>query len=316
MLQLRSHPEPAGLRRPDLPAMRRFLDSPRLRSSDGRVLSWLGGAEPGYAYDEATALLARHRRWSGRRGGLEGAAAKNEATLGEVLRRRLEVGWLARGGVDFVFDTGLALPWAPDPEALAAQLGRSLRQGIASRPEEPGRWSHVVGPHHLKVLPELLAAGEPVDDLVDAIVARSWTGSRFRIEPHGGATYVHAHCYALEGLVVLGARPDVVEAGLAWLRELQGTDGGLPAWVGRPDPRRPSDAVAQAVRLWSAVDPVAFAGPIARGLGWLAAAQETDGGIRYASTHPERNTWTTIFACQAAQWAVLPPGPGERLDLV
>ena len=286
--------------------MRRFLASPRLRAPDGRVLSWLGGARPGYAYDEATALLARSRAWRG----------PPDPGLAAVLRRRLKHGWLARHGHSFVFDTGLALRWAPDPRELAADLACALRRGIASRPAEAGRWSHAVGPHHLKVLPDLRAAGEPIDDLVDAIVSASWTGRRFRIDPRTGATYVHAHCYALEGLLVLGGRPDIVEAGLRWLADLQGLDGGLPAWVGRLDPRRPSDAVAQAIRLWSAVDAIAFAGPIARGLGWLAAVQAPDGGIRYAPSHAERNTWATLFACQAAEWSLVPPGPRELLDLV
>ncbi len=291
---------------PDRLALRRFLDGDGLRARDGRVLSWLDGARPGYAYDEATALLARERRARGLPDGL----------IESVLRRRLEGGWLARRGTAYVFDTGLALRWAKEPGALAAELGAALRAGVASRPRRAGRWSHSVGAHHLKVLPELRRAGESVDDLVDSIVDSAWTGRRFGIDPATGATYLHAHCYGLEGLLVLGQRPDVVRAGLHWLVEQQAGDGSLPSWFGRSDPRRPADVVAQAVRLWAAVDSVAFAGPIARGLGCLAAAQAPDGGIRYAPTHPERNTWATIFTAQAVDWARVPPGPRERLDLV
>jgi hypothetical protein len=276
------------------------LVSPALRAADGRVRSWIG--EGSYAYDEATALLARYRVWAGL-----GDAAP-------ALVRRLDRGWLSRRGVEYAFDTGLGVRWGGP--GLAAELIASLRDGDARKPASSANWSDRVGPHHLKILPELRRCGVSVDDVAESIVARAWTGQRFVIDAPSGATYLHAHCYALEGLVGLGGWGDVVLSGLDWLAQEQAQDGSLPAWVGRSDPRRPSDTVAQSVRLWSAVDSVRFAGSIARGLDWLASMQAPDGGIRYAPTHPERNTWATIFAAQAVEWARVPPEPSALLDLV
>lgn len=283
----------------DAARLRGFLDSPALRAADGRVLSWLNASHPGYAYEEATALLARLKRSLGEPDGeLEG-----------LLRRTLDRRWLGRDGVRYAFDTGLALPFAADPHALAAELAEQLEAGAVCSPvSHPQRWSQRLGPHLLKIAPELARAGqsEAAARLVERVLRTCWTGSRFAVHP-GGPTYVHGHCYALEGLVGLGLRPDVVRAGVDWLARQQRADGSLPAWVAGGELRWPADAVAQAVRLWSAVDRRAYDLPIRRALALLVRRQALDGGIAYGAERADRNAWTSMFALQAARWAERPP---------
>lgn len=265
--------------------------------------SWLGGKRDGFPYDEATALVARLRRWEGPGdGGLEG-----------VLRSRLGGGWLGRKGVGYVFDTALAMPWAPRPIALSTELIEALEAGIGSKPGEPERWSQRVGAHHLKVLPDLKEGGD-VQALAKKLIDEYWTGERFRTE--GDATYLHAHCYALEGLIGLDGFDDILLAGLDWLASVQDEDGSMPSWTNRPDEPRPNDTVAQAVRLWAAVDQERFGTAIAYGLDRLATQQAPDGGIRYSPKHRERNVWVTVFALQAAEWAREAPDAEQLANLV
>ncbi len=268
-------------------------------AADGRVLSWLNPSHPGYAYDEATALLARTMRSLG----------QPSAELEDLLRRLLNQRWLGRDGIRYVFDTGLALPFAERPTVLAAELAALLETGAVCEPApDPRRWSQGLGPHLLKIAPELARAGqtEAAARLVERVVRTCWTGSSFAVRP-GGPTYLHCHCYALEGLLGLGVRSDLVEAGVAWLARQQRADGSLPAWFGGGELRWPADAVAQSVRLWSVVDREAYRLPIRRALGLLARRQGLDGGISYGSDRADRNAWTSMFALQAVRWAGQPP---------
>ena len=79
----------------------------------------------------------------------------------------------------------------------------------------------------------------------------------------------------------------------------------MPAWADRDRGFGPAraDATAQAVRWWAWIDRRRFAAPIARGLGWLARAFAPRGGVRYGEDRDHANTWATMFAIQAAEFA-------------
>ena len=172
-----------------------------------------------------------------------------------------------------------------------------------------------MGPHLIKAAWLLAGAGqtEIANTIADDVVAQCWDNGRFRIHKASAWSYTHNHCYGLEGLVGLGRHPDVVDAGLEWLAGLQETDGSLPAWsVGPLEVRRPADVIAQAVRLWAAVDAQKFAQPIQRGLSRLAALQDpVSGGIEYVLGSGDRNSWVAVFTLQAAMWANSPPTADE-----
>jgi uncharacterized protein YfaS (alpha-2-macroglobulin family) len=152
-----------------------------------------------------------------------------------------------------------------------------------------------------------VSADALVEQLLESLLPL-WRGGRFVIYARSDESYLHAACYALEGLLAL---PEVegtsehLQAGAEWLASLQRSDGAMPAWHDGVRARGPwpTDVVAQSVRLWAAVDADGFAPEIARGLDRLAAMQTAGGGLRYFEGTDDINTWVTIFAVQAVTWA-------------
>ncbi len=299
----------------------------------GAVLSWVNPAHPGYTYPEAAGLVL----------GLLAQEPGSPPGLRRRLADRLTAevgptGALGRAGVDYLFDAGIVLHGLllhveaggalGDPDALA-RLGEGVLAGIEGRtprvPAAPGsdHWSDTWGCHLIKLalpLQRLAAGGErraaaAAGRLVDELLGL-WRGDRFVVHAGSERTYVHAGCYALEGLWGLGggweatARP-ILRAGAAWLASIQAEDGSLPAWHdgARGSGARPSDVVAQALRIWTMVDLAEgtgrFAAARARALGCLAARQHASGGIRYVEGEADVNSWCTAFAAQALAWAEL-----------
>ncbi len=173
---------------------------------------------------------------------------------------------------------------------------------------------------------ELLSPGEGF--LPAAVQVCDWTTSlqlpdgRIRQCASSEETFLHAHCYATEGLLAtaqVSPHPhlrDAAEAGLSWLEGVQRRDGAIPAW--RPGWRRPtmsaSDATAQAVRLWLASDDAPALMPrVRRAVRHLLRVQtrsgprETVGSFCAASyglwpalhRTPVFPAWTTMFAVHA-----------------
>lgn len=299
-------------------ALRRWLLGRDLIAPDGRVYAWINPESPGEPYDEATALLARLYGWMGR----FDLQHRLGAVLDELVGRQ---GWLGRDGIDYVFDTALALTSLRTPTPATARVVARLLAGRACEPvTREGWWSQMYGAHHIKcAIPlALLGRRKIAEAVADGLVADCFDGERFRIHAASARTYVHSHCYALEGLLVLGTHPEVLRAGADWMVSIQEPDGALPAWslnVVVPGPRFPSDIVAQAVRIWAALDRDAYARPIERGLSRLAALQDRGtGGIAYAAAEgsADLNSWVGAFALQAARWAAEPPDPSELEWLV
>ena len=294
---------------PDETALRGWICAPAMRSADGRVLSWLNDENPGYPYDEA-----RLHEWMGH----TDRAAELRAVVDARVRRW---GLLGRDAIGFVFDTALALPLLSEPEPVASRLADMLgTHRVVDRVTRPGWWSQSYGAHQIKALSMLAGFGRRAlaEELAHQLTALCFDGRRFHIHPDSGATYVHSHCYALEGLIRLSLHPGPVGAGADWLAEIQLPDGALPAWAGehQQEQRNPADVVAQAVRIWAVQDASRYAENIRLGLARLAALQAPSGGIAYTAGSADLNSWVAVFTLQALRWAEFPPSALEREQLI
>lgn len=287
---------------------------------DGRVLAWQSPARPGFAYPEAGGLLLR--LWSE-----DDVDAPQADAVAAWLAGLVDADDVGKDGARYTFDLAIVLAGlvahrrGPDAVVIAGlqRLGARITAGLAREPADDARWSGRFGPHLRKAAVALVAARELVDP---AWARRMAAGLRERTgggpvvpwspTPGADATYVHAAAYALEGELLLDGlgqpwRPGDRDEAMAWLVHVQRDDGGMPAWWsperGGFGPGR-SDATAQAVRLWSAIDRRRHAGAIDRALAWLAAHTDDDGAVRYASDCRDRNAWATVFACQAHAMAM------------
>jgi hypothetical protein len=280
-------------------AMLRFLVG--LVGPDGAVPSWVNPRHPGFAYPEAAAIVLRLLTLQG------------DPPRAVIDRLATFVATQPAGklGHVYTFDRGVvlaALASTGRPVGDAPfQLAAAIEAGIAVEPAAPPRWSTVIGPHLLKlVVAARVIGGAGERALLHALAPLRPTlvdGGRIPTPPRVD-TYVHAHCYATEGLLALGELTDARRAA-AWLAEIQTRDGGLPhthdGRIGTGP--HPADATAQAVRLWCCIDRTHFAPAIERGLAFLGRLAHPCGGLRYSDASDDLNTWATAFAVQALEFA-------------
>lgn len=315
--------------RPHRATLVQWLGSDAVVDGEGRVWSWHNPEHPGYAYPEAgglwLSLMAREPE-------------VDEARLDRVaawLRACEQGGGIGRDGREYLFDHGMVvagrLAWAErrgtevegERESIATMLA-CLRNNRATSPAGPEtRWSERFGPHLLKLaLPlahwvELGADAGAVQALVRLAEGLRPASDDGRVPSLGldGPTYLHACCYAAEGLWRLSeaplpralraeARAQAERTG-AWLASVQRSDGGLPPWHDGTHGwgPAPADVAAQAVRLWSGLDRERYRGSVERSLGFLATITEPCGGVRYHEDSRDLNTWATLFTVQALDFA-------------
>lgn len=317
--------QPAFIAPLDRDAQLRWLCSEAVVAGDGRVWSWHNPAHPGYAYPEAGGLwLAAMSRWPSPETERMRSVA---AWLDRCMRAPVGVG---RDRRCYAFDLGMVLAgqlafgrlYGLDLSLLRpalASLLAMLAKGEAVRPAEPSdRWSERFGPHLLKLALPLAAATALDEAGVNAALhrlasdlPRPTASGRVCTDPNSGATYLHAHCYAAEGLWRLaevlptaGERADAhadATAAAHWLASVQRADGGLPAWHDGTSGwgPAPADVAAQAVRLWAGLGREHYGPAIDRALAFLARLACPRGGVRYSEHSEDRNTWATIFTVQA-----------------
>jgi prenyltransferase beta subunit len=147
------------------------------------------------------------------------------------------------------------------------------------------------------------------------------TDGAFWSRPNRRGVVTHAHCYACEGLLYAGhalGEPGYTAAagrGIQWLADVQGSDGAWlathkTAWSLRGTlesirRRRPSDAAAQAARLFSLTAP-RYEQNRRSALQFLMGCQKSNGAFSYQRTtfgHTrELYTWCAQFAIQALAW--------------
>jgi hypothetical protein len=306
-------------------ALRDWLISPDVIRPNGDVLSWASQTHPGYAYPEVAGLLLSLLT----NDGADRLRLRRCIALAAVARIH-EDGGVGRGGRSYVFDTAMLLRGLVDhlrsgggvpDESVLAHLFRFVAEGVvARRPVTPGdasgHWSASFTPHLLKVLLAVQAWRQWRGDRGAAKVATRLRrelaplrhDGRFAATDGNGWSYVHACCYAVEGLLFSGTlRAPFAEAVAAaeLLSRAQRADGSLPAWLEGTEGRGPSrtDATAQAVRLWCRLDPVRWEASIDYGLRFLGRMQHPCGGILYEERSADVNTWATIFTLQALRWA-------------
>jgi hypothetical protein len=310
----------APITRPDPVSLHlRWLLSGPVRLPNGLIAAWVEGGQPSHAYQEATGYLLTLLCFSFERTGAPGlreAARRTAAALGESVRDGA-----GRDGAVYLFDTAVCLrglnafstTFGDEPEAeraaivvasLADIATEMIQRREARRGGEPGaRWSDRFFAHLIKAVQQVHAAApDRIDRETAAALARElWDGpSRdefFRL-PGEDTAYLHAHAYALEGLLGLG---ESITDPLRRLAAAQRFDGAMPRDL--PGDGAPAvDATAQAVRLWQCVDAAEFAEPITRGLAFLETMAAPGGGFYYAPDVAHVNAWTTMFAVQALTW--------------
>jgi hypothetical protein len=208
-------------------------------------------------------------------------------------------------------------------------------------PVPPDRWSTRPGPYQAKVAIGLLrlaratceaALADAARELCLAALRHQQPDGRFVTDTIVGDTYLHPHCYAVEGLAACAAAlgdarlADAARRGAHWTRSILGPDGGLPcAFDGSaPADEQRSDSTAQALRLLLLLD---GPGPVTdRLLERLLAFQDAGpgparrGGFRYSSSadgpFAGLTTHGTMFAVQALMLAERGTGGFDWLDLV
>ncbi|MCA9650493.1 MAG: hypothetical protein KC501_11330, partial [Myxococcales bacterium] len=216
--------QPAAIAPLDRAALRRWLLGPQVLSDDGRVWSWHNPEHPGYAYPEAgglwLALLAREPE-------LDDAPLRRVAAWLEACEAR---GPLGRDGRGYLFDRGMVVAGRLALLARGHGSPHRLRPAVlgllddlgASRAATPAapdqRWSERFGPHLLKLaLPlgawlehaspaEHARTHERLRELLHRLPVPDPEG-RVPTGAEGKPTYLHAHCYAAEGLWALSAAP-------------------------------------------------------------------------------------------------------------
>jgi hypothetical protein len=317
-----------------------WLASPDLQGSDGHCLSWWNPRHEGYPYPEISGLLlhlladldvAPDRRRQ--------LAAALAADLGAGLGSR-------RDGQPYTFDTAMAVsgllaqgnPGGQARTAAQVLVDAVQKRNPAAGGSHPGPptadtpWSMSFGAHQAKVCGALLMAreafgvidglDEAVEVCAEAALALQDGDGRFRIHASSDVTYLHSHCYALEGLMmreVAAGQGDpswsgVVVEGARWLALVQQPDGSLRAWHDGSVASGPArtDATAQALRIWNLVDPDEFAEPAGRAVRRQVVAPR---GVRYEPGSDDLSSWATIFAVQALSWHES-PGTGSAREIV
>jgi hypothetical protein len=314
-----------------VPATRQldWLVSPSVVDLDGRVMSWSNPLHPGYPYPEISGYL------------LSLLALEGESTLDirDRIARRLvrdvsPAGGVGRDGADYVFDSAMALAGLLAHESAGGALpdDRSIdrlfdfvttnltarRAGRGLPSADPNHWSVSYGCHLLKVVIALCAYDErrptpSTSALIDRLVSELtglYDNGRFRANASSLLTYLHACCYAVEGLLVLqgrrhGDHQELLRGSARWLAEIQTREGGLRAFHDGRDSfgTLRTDATAQAIRIWSLVDASVYQKQIDAALGFLAEMATPAGGLRYEPGSDDVNTWATIFGYQAVRFS-------------
>ena len=289
-----------------------WLSSQELIGAAGHCLSWANAAHPGYEYPEISGLLLSFLSRSG-------DAPQRAAQLHGALTNTAEPGGVRRGEIGYAFDTAMALrgvlDHSPDGGYPVEEWTRALIEavetgrGCSPTPslEADTPWSLSFGAHQAKLAAGLLAAGTVLDTAGAVELLRERTlrlqrpDGRFSIHAASSRTYLHAHCYAVEGLLMMGGADEAVRAGVAWLARVQQPDGSYLAWhdgTAASGPAR-TDATAQAVRLFRCLDPPHYQPQIESAAAFLISCVDPLGGVRYEAGSRDRTAWSTMFTAQA-----------------
>jgi hypothetical protein len=297
-----------------------LLNGP-VRLPSGPWLSWISEDHSGYPYAEASAIALRAANWWHTVTGQELLGAHRIPAVQFLEQSVGSDGLVHRDGIGFLFDSLLVLTALDGTcsggqrnSVVADQMESAISRNLESRSAVTGapcnRWSHRFGPHLLKALG--MSAHTPrwkniiqasIGPIIAELTAIQGPEGQL-VHPDDDGVYLHAHCYALEGLAIFDRMgiPDCRKpflAGLSYLRRQQRPDGGFPQWTHNVEGPYATDITAQAGRLMlvpeAATDEQALT-HIDKALGKCLG----NGGIRYLSNSLHENTWCTAFVLQYA----------------
>jgi hypothetical protein len=301
-----------------------WLSSAEMMHENGHTRSWWNPEHPGYAYPEISGLLLTLLE-------LAQVAPRRRRSLAVALRThpdcRTGVG---RFGTSYTFDIGMALRALMRHEPNAAldgpdhQLAEVLLERIERRQATDGdvdlapdtRWSLSFGAHQAKVAGAVVEShrlgafgGRPWDALLqlrDDVMPLQADDGRFVVHARSTLTYLHSHCYALEGLLMMADAgvdrvKEPIEEGAKFLARVQQNDGSVRAWhdgAAASGPCR-GDATAQLVRILAVVDAGQYAEEIEAGRNFLVRELQDGRSVPYEPGSRDLSSWATIFAAQA-----------------
>ena len=272
----------------------------------------------------------------------------------------LEIGYLSSGNFSadrkFSFDAGMVLKGLLDLSATRRDadlvsycvaiaewlLGMQKRDGsffpifdagLGSTFESRERWSSQPGSYHGKLAIPLLALyatnrrpryRESAIRLLDWVLGKQTGDGRFRTCERHADTFLHAHCYSLEGLLFGALRVGKqeyyrgVDAGLRWLLRLWDRVGYFPSTVSCDDSfchQERMDVLGQVLRLLavSCAEGIVDRAEIESCCSYLLSRLEAyickdedvraNNGVFFAETVRHVNSWATMFAIQGlSEW--------------
>lgn len=284
-----------------------------VRLPSGAYLSWVSSDNSSTLYAEAAAVAVRTICWWCRTCGDDQQLLRLIPTLAFLEQAVADDGLVRHRGQSWLFDSllvlcaletagrsGVPYPATTAVERLSQGCTEMLNAGCASRPADEMRWSSAFGPHLLKPTSLLLTMGMGTEQLRRAIRRALPTllscqdmAGAFR-SPGENRVYLHAHCYALEGLAVLANAPEQLRKGLVYLLSQRRPDGGFPHWNDTPSPLA-ADVTAQAGRLFLLCEERDAAARARAALESLAAPS---GALYYHAESSHQNSWSTAFAAQ------------------
>jgi len=290
-----------------------WLVAEPIRLPSGAYLAWVGGDGTEFTYPETAAIAIRLACWWADSTGDPDILLRIIPTLSFLEESVTAEGAVHHRECDWLFDSLLALSAFEGARRAGVSYSstkvitrlvqgstRMLTEGTAVRPVKEARWSSCFGPHLLKPAALVLAQEMGDETLRSAIrqvlpeLISYQNGEGAFKYPGESRTYLHAHCYALEGLAILGTESQRLKDGLSYLRTHRRPDGGLGRWAGTPSPLA-ADVTAQAGRLFlmSGEQDLALAASAA-----LAPLRTASGALRYHSDSDHENSWSTAFAAQ------------------
>jgi hypothetical protein len=314
-----------------------FVTSHKIVDSVGNVYSWFNQDHPGFIYPEAMGL---YLNLASQMGCYKNNFALTHVahTVGKKLQEYVpSSGGIGKYGKIYAFDTSMAISgllaykkylhgWVDDAtiRQMASFIVEMTRHRLTvinddkSRVNLPPHWSTRFGASTLKTVIALDALALEFNDktyhhllveVANEILENCFSHGCFSVHEEDSAVYCHAHCYALEGLIYLQKQHDfnvmnVLLAGADRLKMWQNSDGSLFNWYNAPDREqlKMSDATAQAVRIWLAVDRDFYHREIERGLEFLASLCSPQSGIYYHQGSQDLNSWAALFTIQATDW--------------
>ena len=311
--------------------LRWLLQGP-IRTPEGMLVAWTAGGAPAHVYEESTGYLITLLCYLHQLTGDERYHEEASGTVRALTRTVGDRAGCGRDGRIYLFDTVVCLralgtfhtlygDHAGDRQhqqsvAVMDRLAHTARQMMERQQACSGaangssrRWSRSFSAHLIKAA-QLMAPWLPGwRSVIEALISRYHHDGRFAIDDRHRQVYLHACCYAGEGLLAAGelsGQPSIAP----FLASVQADDGGLPARWPDGDQQRVTDATAQAVRIWQCSDAQAYADNIQQGLGFLQSMAHPGGGFRYSTGVDHLNSWATIFAVQALVWRHGDPAPG------